>query len=207
MEVRTLLLPALFALGLGAAAVSSPKRRAPERGSPEARRYQVASHRPGSSATEIEQMLRRGVRSDPGAPRRRPSTGDAGLRRRLAAISISEDDARAFFEANRDVFGHRSFEASRRTIERLLALQTPARFSALGSRSVVASETGRPRGRPRAAGGSGHRSRGCARGSCTSSSRRMATVDAYCVQGGHRAGLQAIIGALRFRQQLDRCSC
>ncbi|MBA2592107.1 MAG: hypothetical protein M3495_10270 [Pseudomonadota bacterium] len=45
------------------------------------------------------------------------------LQQRIAAVDIDEAEARAFYSAHCSAFGRRSFEESRLTVERLLALE------------------------------------------------------------------------------------
>lgn len=51
------------------------------------------------------------------------ATGAPDVRRMLRDTGVSEEDARAYFEEHRALFGGRSFEASRLSVDRLVAIE------------------------------------------------------------------------------------
>jgi hypothetical protein len=54
---------------------------------------------------------------------RLPVAGEPDVRRMLRDMHVSEQDARAYFDEHRALFGGRSFEVSRLSIDRLVAIE------------------------------------------------------------------------------------
>ena len=86
------------------------------------RRLDTAATAPNLTRSRQEVLLTQSddIRSE----LEREGNGDAGraLRKRLRSVQISEEDARAWYEEHRSLFGDRSFAQSRVPIERLLAI-------------------------------------------------------------------------------------
>ncbi|MEM9458209.1 MAG: hypothetical protein AAGF11_28800 [Myxococcota bacterium] len=85
--------------------------------------FRIAAQNPGLRYDEAETFVEQ-------SDQMREQVQDAGetdlgdaIRQRLAEVEIDEGEAVAWFQANREIFGSRSFEQSRHTVERLMAIE------------------------------------------------------------------------------------
>ncbi len=75
------------------------------------------------SASEDEALLARSDAMRSALEERGEEDIGAAIRTRLRDVEVDEASARAWFEAHREVFGARSFEQSRHSVERLIAIE------------------------------------------------------------------------------------
>lgn len=88
-----------------------------------ARIFRIAANEPSLSYDEIETLVEQ-------TDQMREQVGEHGeldlgeaVRQRLADVEIDEGEAMTWFRDHRELFGQRSFEQSRHTVERLIAIE------------------------------------------------------------------------------------
>ena len=99
-----------------ASADDAAKRRA-------TRIFRIAAQNPGLRYDEAETLVEQSDQMREQVDELgEQDLGDA-IRERLAEVEVDEGEAVAWFQAHREVFGSRSFEQSRHTVERLIAIE------------------------------------------------------------------------------------
>ncbi len=95
----------------------------------EARIFELAAHAPRLSSEEIQRLIvesdRIVARVSKDLPEAETEAADVGaeVRHRLREVHVSDEEALAYFHENLELFGQRSFDDSRSSIDRLVALR------------------------------------------------------------------------------------